>query len=152
MEELLMLRHYIEQKDYQNALDLVAELEEMSRDDKINKIYSYAVVLLLHLIKQAAENRLTRSWDLSIRNAVRQIARVNKRRKSGGYYLPELILKEDIADAYLPALEQASLESFEGMYESDELDKMVDRYLLEKKALDLILAEQYQQSQRKRNK
>ena len=152
MEELLMLRHYIEQKDYQNALDLVAELEEMSRDDKINKIYSYAVVLLLHLIKQAAEKRLTRSWDLSIRNAVRQIARVNKRRKSGGYYLSELILKEDIADAYLPALEQASLESFEGMYESDELDKMVDRYLLEKKALDLILAEQYQQSQRKRNK
>ncbi len=152
MEELLMLRHYIEQKDYQNALDLVAELEEMSRDDKINKIYSYAVILLLHLIKQAAEKRLTRSWDLSIWNAVHQIARVNKRRKSGGYYLSDSALLEEISGSYLLALKRASLEAFEGIYESGELDKMVDRYLLEKKALDLILAEQYQQSQRKRNK
>ena len=79
MEELLALRHYIEQPRYTEALDLLAEMEEMSREDKVNKIYSFVEVLLLHLIKQRAEQRMTRSWELSIRNAARHIARVNKR-------------------------------------------------------------------------
>ena len=51
MEELLTLRRYIEQQRYTEALDLLAELEEMSREDKVNKIYSLAKILLLHLIK-----------------------------------------------------------------------------------------------------
>jgi hypothetical protein len=37
----------------------------------------------MHLIKQQAENRTTRSWEVSIRNFVREIQRENKRRKSG---------------------------------------------------------------------
>lgn len=86
MEELIDLRRYIEQHRYVEALALVDELEEMSRDDKINRIDSHAQILLLHLIKQTAEQRTTRSWDLSIRNAVRQIARTNLRRKTGGAY------------------------------------------------------------------
>ena len=84
MEEFLELRRYIEEQRYAEALDLLAEMEEMSREDKVHKIYSFAGILLLHLIKQRAEQRTTRSWDLSIRNAARQIARVNKRYKSGG--------------------------------------------------------------------
>ena len=52
MEELLTLRQYIQQKDYERALLLIDEIEAMSKEDKLNKIYSYAVILLLHLIKQ----------------------------------------------------------------------------------------------------
>ena len=91
MEELLMLRQYIQEQNYEKALELVGELEEMSKEDKLNKIYSYAVILLLHLIKQEAEQRSTRSWEFSIYNATKEIKRVNKRRKSGGYYAAELI-------------------------------------------------------------
>ena len=64
MEELLTLRELLIKGDMSGALAIVDELEEMSRDDKINNIRSYAVVLLMHLIKQQAENRTTRSWDL----------------------------------------------------------------------------------------
>lgn len=39
MEELITLRKYIEEKDYIKALELVEELEEMSKEDKLNKIY-----------------------------------------------------------------------------------------------------------------
>ena len=94
MEELLALRRYIEQQRYTEALDLLTEMEEMSREDKGNKIYSFAEILLLHLIKQRAEQRMTRSWDLSIRNATRYITRVNKRYKSSGTYLSEAELYE----------------------------------------------------------
>ncbi|MFM6251001.1 MAG: hypothetical protein ACKPEQ_17960, partial [Dolichospermum sp.] len=51
------------------------------------KIYSYCVVLLVHLIKQQTEKRTTHFWDVSIRNTTDAITRINKRRKSGGYYL-----------------------------------------------------------------
>jgi Domain of unknown function DUF29 len=138
MEELVELRRYIEQQRYAEALDLIAEMEEMSREDKINKIYSFAEILLLHLIKQEAEKRTTRSWDLTIRNAVRQIARVNTRRKSGGTYLEEAELREIIADVYQPALERASLETFEGRYDDQELSQQVERGAIEQKALTMI--------------
>jgi len=71
----------------------------MSKDDKINKITSFMEILLLHLIKQAAEKRTTKSWDVSIRNCTRQIARINKHRCSGGYYLEEGELIEALSDA-----------------------------------------------------
>ena len=73
MEELLTLRQYIEERNYDQALELVAELEEMSKEDKISKIFSYAVILLLHLIKQQAEQRTTRSWNFSIYNPSKEI-------------------------------------------------------------------------------
>ncbi|MGV2828897.1 hypothetical protein [Myxosarcina sp. GI1(2024)] len=61
MYELQELRARIETEDYQGALAIIDELEEMSKDDKLNKIYSYLVVLLIHLIKQNAEQRSTSS-------------------------------------------------------------------------------------------
>ena len=111
MEEILTLRQHLEEHRYADALALALELEEMSKDDKINKIRSYAKVLLLHLIKQAAEKRTTRSWDVAIHNVAREIAYVNQRRSSGGSYLTEVELREIIAEAYPPALENASLEA-----------------------------------------
>jgi len=138
MEELFELRRYVEQRRYAEALTLIAEMEEMSREDKVNKIYSYTEILLLHLIKQEAEKRTTRSWELSIRNAVRQIVRVNKRQKSGGTYLGESDLREIIAEAYQPALERAALEAFEGRYDDQELGQQVNREKIEQKALELI--------------
>jgi hypothetical protein len=121
---------------------LIAEMEEMSREDKINKIYSFAEILLLYLIKQEAEKRTTRSWDLTLRNAVRQIGRVNKRRKSGGVYVEGTELREIIADAYQPALERAALETFEGRYDDQELGRKVNRAAIEAKALDMLSSRQ----------
>lgn len=45
MEELLKLREFIMAGDLTAALSLIDELEEMSKEDKINKIYSYYIVL-----------------------------------------------------------------------------------------------------------
>jgi hypothetical protein len=70
MEELLELRELVVAGNLDAALSLIDELEEMSKEDKINKIYSYCVVLLVHLIKQKAEKITTHSWDVSIRNSI----------------------------------------------------------------------------------
>ena len=71
MEELFILKELFLSGNVTDALVLVEELTEMSKDDNLNKIFSFGKILLLHLIKQAAEKRKTRSWDLSIANAVK---------------------------------------------------------------------------------
>ena len=138
MEELLELRQLVIAGKVEAALSLIDELEEMSKEDKINKIYSYCIVLLVHLIKQSAENRTTHSWDVSIRNAIAAIDRVNKRRKAGGYYLNITELEEILAEAYDQALDNATLEAFGGIYDAIALGNMVDRPSLLKQALGFI--------------
>ncbi|MBJ7898383.1 MAG: DUF29 family protein [Cyanobacteria bacterium RI_101] len=139
MEELLTLRCHLENQDYDAALAVVTELETMSKEDKLNKIYSFAVVLLIHLIKQAAENRNTRSWEFSIYNATKEIKRVNKRRKSGGYYATAEELREIIEDAFETALKKAALESFEGQYSEQELSEKINEAQIKLDAFKAII-------------
>lgn len=127
MEELIELRSLVQRGELESALILIDELEEMSKDDKINKIYSYVVILLLHLIKQAAEKRSTSSWEVSIRNSVISIQRTNKRRKAGGNYLSDREIIEILEDAYDRALDNAQLEAFVGAYNAIALGKMVNQ-------------------------
>ncbi|MEH1918958.1 DUF29 family protein [Nostoc sp.] len=101
--------------------------------------YGNTRILLLHLIKQQAENRTTRSWEVSIRNSVREIQRENKRRQAGGYYLAPEELLEILAEAYLNAIDEASLEVEEGRYEAQELEKLVNQEKIINRALTLIL-------------
>lgn len=140
MEELITLKQLLYQGKVTEALELVEELEEMSKSDKVNKIYSYGIILLLHLIKQSAEKRTTRSWDISIRNAVKQIQRTNQRYKAQGTYLTEEELAETLQDAYELALERAALEAFEGRYEAEELGKMVEPAQILETAIRLIVS------------
>jgi len=142
MEELFELRTYIEKGRYADALALLGEMEEMSRDDKINKIESFLEILLLHLIKQHAEKRLTRSWKVSILNSVYNINRTNRRRKAGGYYLKVNELRDAIEESYPVALRHASLEAFEGTLDETELARKIDEESIKKEALELILKAQ----------
>ncbi|NEO36193.1 MAG: DUF29 domain-containing protein [Moorea sp. SIOASIH] len=138
MEELTLLRQLIQERNYHKALEIVDELEEMSREDKLNKIYSYGVILLLHLIKQEVEKRTTRSWEFSIYNASKNIKRVNKRRKSGGCYANQEELLEILTDAFETALKKAALEALEGRYTDSELKEKIDEEQIKEKALGLI--------------
>lgn len=138
MEELLALKDLLLTGNISEALLLVDEMTEMSKDDKLNKIFSFSIIVLLHLIKQHAEKRSTRSWETSIANATRQIQRTNKRRKAGGTYLTTAEIKETLEDAYSSALRQAALEVFEGKYEVGELAEIVDKKAIIDQAMALI--------------
>jgi hypothetical protein len=127
MEELLELKALLLKGDIKGSLAIVEELEDMSKNGIISTIRSYAVILLLHLIKQQAENRTTRSWDVSIRNSVREIQRQNKRRKAAGYYLSDEELTDTLNDAYLNALDAASLEVEAACYQSEQIEAIIDK-------------------------
>jgi len=139
MEELSVLRQYIEQGRYADALLFIDELEEMSKEDKLNKIFSYALILLIHLIKKQAEQRTTRSWDFSIAHAVLQIKRTNLRRKAGGFYASPAELKEVLEEAFDLALKKAALEVFEGGLDEAELAGKLDKAAIIKEAMGEIV-------------
>lgn len=139
MEEIETLRTYIKQGKYSDALQLIDELDEMSRDDKIHKVESYMRVLLIHLIKKEVEQRTTRSWEVSITESLRQIARVNKRRKSGGHYLSENELAEALEEVFPDAVLRASLEVKEGILDEKQLLKQINETSIRQEALRLII-------------
>ena len=114
MEELLELRACLEQQRYADALVLLREMEEMSKDDKINKVRHFIIILLLHLIKQHSAKKTTRSWDLSIYNSVNEIQWLYKRRQVGGYYLTEEELQVIITETYPVALKMPSPRHLKG--------------------------------------
>jgi hypothetical protein len=138
MDELSELRDLLQAGRIEDALLLVDELDEMSREDKINKISSYMRILLIHLIKQQAEQRSTRSWEVSIKEALRQIQRTNTRRKAGGVYLGRDELLEELEDVYDLALERAALEAFGGIYEAADIASRLSRQEVLERALGLM--------------
>ena len=109
------------------ALALLDEMEAMAKDDKIDHIASYIQVLLVYLVKQAVEQRTTKSWQASIRNALYHICRTNKHRKASGWYLTEAELSEIIEEVYDAALNWAAQEACEGLYTAEQLATMHDR-------------------------
>jgi hypothetical protein len=69
---------------------------------------------------------------------VREINKINKRRKSGGFYLQRAELIDILQQGYQLALKRAALEAFEGRYETEELALMVDQEEIIAEALKLI--------------
>ncbi|NJO16486.1 MAG: DUF29 domain-containing protein [Thioploca sp.] len=139
MEKLLELRAGLEQQHYADALVLLREMEEISKDDKINQVRRFIILLLMHLIKQHSASKTTRSWNLSIYNSVKEIQWINKRYKSGGYYLTVKELQVIITETYPVAFKNAVPKAFEGIYEDEQLGQLVDRFQIEQQALKLIL-------------
>jgi hypothetical protein len=104
------------------------------------RITSFMEDLLIHLITQAVEKRTTRSWDVSIRNALRHIGKINKRRKTGGWYLTEDELSAALEEAFESALDNAALEVLGGRHSPEEIAVMIDRAEILRLALHKIHA------------
>jgi hypothetical protein len=139
MEELETLRKLIEEQDYSGALTLIDEMDEMAKDDKITKVESFLAVLLIHLIKQKAESRITNSWQRSINHALFGIFKANKRRNAGGFYLKPDELKSAIDESFSFSLQEASEEAFGGAYNAEQLSAMIDAEQIKQEAFDRII-------------
>lgn len=139
MEELETLRKLIEAHDYAQALALIDEMDEMAKDDKISKVESFLEVLLIHLIKQQAEQRSTASWERSMAHALRGIFKANKRRSAGGFYLKPEELRAALDESFGFALAEAAREAFGGAFDARKLATLIDADALKRQALDLIL-------------
>lgn len=78
-QELIELRNSILEGRYADALAIVDELEGMSKQAILRNIQSYLNIMLIHLIKNQIEQRLTGSWVNCIRNSIREIKTLNRK-------------------------------------------------------------------------
>ncbi len=69
-QQLIDLRNSILEGRYADALAIVDELDWMSKKATLRNIKFYLVRMLIHLIKNQVEQRLTNSWAASISDSV----------------------------------------------------------------------------------
>ncbi|MGM3305593.1 DUF29 family protein [Anabaena sp. WFMT] len=137
-QELIDLRNSILQGRYTDALAIVDELEGMSRQAILRNIESFLRVMLIHLIKNQIEQRLTNSWTASIRNSLREIKKMNLQDNKTSYYVKidewDLILEDEFEEA----IRDASVEVLNGIYNEFQLAEMVDKNQIISTALKFI--------------
>ena len=126
MEELAELRQLLISGNTTEAIALIDELEEMGRKAIIRNIESYLIILLAHLIKCQAEQRMTNSWLASIVNAVVRIKKLNQRDKNS-YYIKATDWNDYLEEAIELASLEAAREAFGGIYSVEQLSENFNR-------------------------
>ncbi|GET42824.1 hypothetical protein [Microseira wollei] len=127
IQELSDLRNSILEGRYQEALALIEQLDGMSRQAKLGTIESFLVRMLIHLIKNQIEQRLTNSSAASIRGSLVEIKKWNLPDNKTSYYVNRDEWEPMIEDAMEVAISDASVEVFNGAYTPFQVDEMVDR-------------------------
>jgi hypothetical protein len=136
MEEIIELKQSIISHDWEKSLAIIEELEEMGRQDKINNLQSFLVILLVHLIKIQVENRVSISWRNSIINSLLEIQKRNHLGKKA-HYIKQHDWEDSFQQALPRALIKASQEVFGGI-DLDELINLIDKQMLKDKTFKLL--------------
>ncbi|MBR8826750.1 MAG: DUF29 family protein [Gomphosphaeria aponina SAG 52.96 = DSM 107014] len=138
-QELMELRNSIVEARYTDALALVDELEEMSKKAIIRNIESFLVRLLIHLIKNQVELRLTNSWVASISDSLLQIKKLNLKDNKNSYYIKQDEWESYLNKAYAAAIRPANVEVRGGSLTPTQLKEMVNKRELMIRTKDLLL-------------
>ncbi|NET01984.1 MAG: DUF29 domain-containing protein [Sphaerospermopsis sp. SIO1G2] len=137
-QELTDLRNSILAGRYTDALAIVDELEGMSKKAILRQIKSFLKILLIHLIKNQVEQRLTNSWVASIRNSLVEIQDINLKENKKSYYINidewDTWLQEEIE----LAIADASLEVMNGKLNRKKLSQLVNKEHLISTATELL--------------
>ncbi len=138
VQELIELRQSIVEGRYQDALDIVDELEGMGKQAILRNIESFLVRLLVHIIKNNIEKRLTNSWAASISDSIRQIKKLNLKDNKKSFYINKDDWSEYVLEAFEAALMEASIEVCGGAYTPVQLEEIVNKKQVIELALYLI--------------
>jgi hypothetical protein len=138
-QELIDLRTSIIEGRYDDALAIVDELEAMSKKEILRQIKSFLIRLLVQMIKNQVEQRLTNSWAASISNSLGEIQDLNLKDNKTSYYLNPDDWEPMLNPALEQAIRQASAEVMGGKLTPVKLGAMVDKPQLILTATTMIL-------------
>ena len=137
-QELTDLRNSILAGKYEDALAIVDELEGMIKQAILRNIQSFLRVLLIHLIKNQIEQRLTNSWAASIENAILEIKKLNIKENKKSYYINNDEWSEILTDALESAIRPATLEVMNGKFNRKQLSQLLNKEQLILTATELL--------------
>ncbi|MEK0181470.1 MAG: DUF29 family protein [Oscillatoriales cyanobacterium] len=139
VQELIDLKICILEGRNEDALAIVDELEGMSKQATLRNIGSFLLILLIHLIKNQVEQRLTNSWAASIANSIRGIKKLNLKDNKTSYYINDSEWEPFLFDELEAAIREASREVLEGKLSRAQLNLRVDREQIMAIATGLLL-------------
>ena len=125
IQELIELRNNILQGRYPEALELIDELEGMSRKAILRTIKSFLIRLLIHLIKNQIEQRLTNSWIASISDSIIQIQDLNLQENKKSHYIKINEWDEMLQEAFVASIRPASVEVLNGTLKPNQLAQQI---------------------------
>lgn len=126
VQELIDLRASILAGRYEEALTLIDELEAMGKQAIIRNIESFLIRLMIHLIKNQIEQRLTNSWANSISDSIVQIKKLNLKDNKTSYYINSDEWQSYLEAAIKLAIRPASLEIFNGQLKAKQISEQLD--------------------------
>ena len=110
----------------------------MSRKATLRNIKSFLVRMIIHLIKNQVEQRLTNSWIASISDSVLQIKDLNLQDNKTSYYVKQDEWEEMLEEAIAAAIRPASAEVLNGRLRPSQLSEMLDKTQLIAMAKQLL--------------
>jgi hypothetical protein len=125
-QEIWDLRKSILEGRYDDALVIVDELELMSRKSYIRNIRSFLIRLIIHLIKNQVEQKLTNSWAASIEGSILEIQDLNLQDNKTSHYVKQTEWEELLDAAFDAAIKPASAEVL-NVYTPKQLEAILDK-------------------------
>ena len=126
-QELIDLKTSILAGRYEDALAIVDELEGMSKQAILRNIETFLVRLLVHIIKNQIEQRLTNSWVASISDSIVQISKLNIKDHKTSYYIKADDWQPYLEEALERAIRPASVEILDGNLKPKQVSARIDR-------------------------
>jgi len=126
-QELIELRNSILEGRYADALAIVDELDWMSKKATLRNIKSFLLRMLIHLIKNQIEQRLTNSWAASIRDSIIEIQDLNLQDNKNSHYIKQDEWEQMLTKTIEAAIRTASVEVMNGRLSPFQLLELVDR-------------------------
>ena len=126
VQELIDLRASILAGRYEEALTLIDELEAMGKQAIIRNIETFLVRLMIHLIKNQIEQRLTNYWANSLSDSIVQIKKLNIKDNKTSYYINSDEWQSYLEAAIKLAIRPASLEIFNGQLKAKQISDRLD--------------------------
>lgn len=98
----------------------------------------FLVRLLIHLIKNQVEQRLTNPWAASISDSIRQIKKLNLKDNKKSYYIKQNEWCEYLEEAFAVAIWEASIEVKGGIYNPIQLEALINKSEILERSLSLL--------------
>lgn len=130
MEEIIALKTSILESRYEDALEIVDNLEEMGKQGILRNIASFLRRLMIHLIKNQVENRLTNSWASSISDSILEIQSLNMKGNKTSYYINSDEWQPYLEIAIERSIRPASIDIFEGKLKPQQISQSINRETL----------------------
>jgi hypothetical protein len=127
VQELVDLKQSILEGRYEDALIRIDELESMSKQAILRNIESFLIRLIIHLIKNQLEQRLTNSWVASISDSIVQIKKLNLQDNKKSFYIKKEDWQNFIEEAIEQSIRPASVEVLQGSLKPAQISNRLDR-------------------------